>query len=58
MKLICVNRCKESREQLGIFNFSGQSIAVDEDGNFLESVKAMEYALYECAFCHGPAKWV
>jgi hypothetical protein len=57
MKLICIDRCKESKEELGIFNFSGQSVAVDEDGEWLESVRELQSAQFDCAFCYGPAKW-
>ena len=56
MKLICIEGCKWSKDN-PIFNMWGCNISIDENGEYLESAYSLEYAKFECAHCHGPAKW-
>jgi hypothetical protein len=56
MKLICIDGCKESKDY-PIFNVGRQNISVDENGEYLESARSLEWAEFECAHCNGLAKW-
>lgn len=56
MKLTCIEGCKWSKDN-PIFNMWGCNISIDENGEYLESAYSLEYAKFECAHCHGPAKW-